>query len=168
MLEQDELYNVEFYLSEIIENIEKEFETMEFSFRTIKQSMEFRLGHMKFLKGKQIKWLQLSGKILTADIESLDAIKETVEAEQDNNDLEIEWTKGEKPNIFNFVIDSIRRKDKNSSVSVEWDGKEIGVDKKGNENIEVTELGKFILRKHSVTQGSDQSITRRREPSVCY
>lgn len=153
MLEADQQYNAEFYLSKLEKGIQEKFKTMEFSFRTIKQSMECRVGHMKFLPGKQIKWLKLTGKILTADVESLDNIRKTMEAKQGNKELDITFNQGKKSNIFTFKIDSIRRKHTESKVTLEWNGKEIGADEKGNKEIKVTKLGNFILRKVMTNQG---------------
>lgn len=155
-LKADQIYNAKFYLSKLTK-VPKEFSTMEFSFRTTAQSMEVTIHNLKFLPGKQIKWLKLSGKIMTADVEELQNIQKTLTAKQDNKELNISWN-SKSSKIFNFEIDSIQRKELPEELELYWDGDAINADIKGNKIIPVTPLGDFILRNTQVEQQPEQKI----------
>ncbi|MCF8218122.1 MAG: hypothetical protein K9J21_03965 [Bacteroidales bacterium] len=156
-LEADQIYNAEFYLSELTD-VPKDFSTMEFSFRTTAQSMEVKINNLKFLPGKQVKWLTLSGKILTADVEDVKNVRKILTAEQDSKELDISWTSTESSKVFNFKIDSIQRKKLPEELKLTWDGDEINAEEKGIKSIDITPLGDFILRNLKVTQQPEQKI----------
>ncbi len=156
-LEPDQHYKAEFLLGKLME-VPEEFETMEFSFRTIRQYMDIKTGNLKFLPGKQVKWLKLNGEVLTADVESTDRLTQTLKAYQDKKQLEVIWTSTADPNAYQFRIDSIERKEKASTILIEWDGEPVNSDQKGKEEIEITPLGDFKLRKVTANQKPDQHI----------
>ncbi|MFO8055329.1 MAG: MG2 domain-containing protein [Bacteroidales bacterium] len=157
-LQANTLYNAKLHLSKITE-VSDEYKTMEFSFRTVQQSLEIQPGNMRFLPGKQLKWLKLDGRVLTADVEDPETIKEVITAEQDGHTLNIQWMTEEASKEFLFEVDSISRKEQESEVKLMWNGKPVSAKQKGEDILPVTPLGIFKVRKVSVSQNPEQSVT---------
>lgn len=156
-LESGRLYNAAFYLSKIAD-LPKKFETLEFSFQTIKQSMELSVKQIKVLPGYQKKWQKLEGEILTADVADIQNLKDVVEANHNGSNLNINWIQTDNSNVYNFVIDSIPRLANDSYVTLEWDGKPISSPQKGKKKIEITQLSTYKLRTIRTRHNPEQYI----------
>ncbi|MCF8331529.1 MAG: hypothetical protein K9H84_03670 [Bacteroidales bacterium] len=144
-LESGRLYNAKFFLSKLID-IPKEFKTLEFSFKTMQQSLELSIQQIKTLPGKQKKWQKLEGQLRLADIEDIKNIKNVVTANHKGSSKDITWTKTKTPRLYNFVIDSIPRLIEKSHLTIKWNGKPISSPQKGKKIIEITRLGTYKLR----------------------
>ena len=135
-------YNVAFELSKLF-NVEKNLNTMEFSFNVIKQSMFVTIDGLKS-SSESSKQL-LYGVIKTNDKTENSKIERCITAKQNSKDLKITWTHNSNQKSHSFVINNITRRAKESYVDVAWNGKYIGADIKNNKSIRVPPLGEFTL-----------------------
>jgi len=157
-MDSGEEYYVKFALGELIDTIDSDLESFNFIFSTIKQSFDVTIEEQKTIDKQTLKWQQALGYIQTADYEDIEKIKEVLYANQDGNDLIINWTADNDNYIYYFTIDSISRSEKQSTVSIFWDGDEIGVDKTGKELLTVYALDDFRFITAKVIQQPEQYL----------
>ncbi len=79
-------------------------------------------------------------------------------ASQDGKSLTISWDPDPDGREHRFRIDSIQRKEKAGNVLLAWNGKSIGVQRKGDLEILIPALGEFSLMEVSVVQQPEQYI----------
>lgn len=156
-LRPNEIYHVHFHLSQIMQ-VPSPFETMAFSFHTIKPQMEVSTGNMVFLPGDQTQWLTLRGKVVTSDLEDLETVAKTLVARQDGNRVKIKWDNTGKSKVFNFRLDSLRRKDIESSIQIHYNGSAIGSNQRGTLDESVTARDVFILRSATAVQSPEKMV----------
>ncbi len=156
-LKANEIYHAHFQISRLMQ-VPSQFETMSFSFQTIKPQMEVSIGNMVFLPGSQTQWLTLHGKVITSDLEELTTVAKTLAARQDGNRVKIKWEKTDKSKLFHFRVDSIRRKSNESRITIHHNGNAIGADQKGTLNETVTPNGVFTLRKATAVQSPEKMV----------
>lgn len=99
--------------------------------------------------------MTLHGSLSTADVESSEKIEKMLEAHYRDNALRIDWQHNADTLRHDFSISGIRRQKEPSSVTLKWDGDVIGVDNKGERNIDVPILSFFDVTQASVI--SDES-----------
>jgi len=131
-LKPDTEYTAKLNLGKLYEDIEDEFKTFSFSFKTIQPNFKINLGN---LQSYSKEWQYVTGTLEAADITPLEKVKKVVKAEQDGRTLHIEWQEeAQDANYFTFTIDSIQRKIDDSQIQVSWDGQAMNVENEG-ENI---------------------------------
>ena len=139
----DTEYSVRVSLRKLYEDIDKEFATYTFSFKTLAPNFKIDLGD---LQSYSKQWQYITGSVQAADLISLENAKKLVRVTQDNKDLKITWPQEEgNANFFNFTIDSISRKIDDTSIEVSWDGKVLGVDNKGNNTLAIPGQNNFTI-----------------------
>jgi uncharacterized protein YfaS (alpha-2-macroglobulin family) len=157
-LPSNSAYNVEFYLSKLLPDVSKEMSTMKFSFKTMKQGFSVAVDGMKTTDKKTMRLQQLTGTLITADAADPKIVELLLTGTQEGKKLHVKWEHETDNATHRFVIDSIARKDKASSVELAWDGKELGVDMHNSETIIVPSLKDFKVTDVRVEQGQEQCI----------
>ncbi len=142
---------VSFHLNKLID-VPKDLKNFNFKFQTIKQSFELNIEEVKTTDKKTLRWQKILGIIQTSDAENTAQIKKILQASQEGEQLTINWKSNSLPfgegrggaglKHF-FEIDSVSRKKTASEVLLEWNGKPIDVEKKGEMKIEIPALGDF-------------------------
>ncbi len=136
-------YVVSVKLAKLYEDIAKEFKTYTFSFRTITPNFKVDLGN---LQSYSKQWQYLEASIQTSDVISLEKAKHLVSASQGEKKLKLKWpTEAADANYFNFTIDSIARKTTDSEILIQWDGKPIGAENKGENTFEIPGQNNFTI-----------------------
>jgi len=143
-LKSGKTYTVEFQLSEIME-VGKEFETMEFAFTVIRQSLFVSVDGLKTPDVEVLETQELFGKVRTSDNASNKDIEKCLKAQQDGKDLVVQWTHGENSKVHAFKVLNIERGNKESFVELEWKGEPIGADVSEEKEVRVPPLGEFTL-----------------------
>ncbi len=156
-LKPDQIYNVKFYLSKILE-VPNNLKTFEFSFETIKQTFAVNVEGFITLDNNDLTLNRINGSVLTADITDADALRRILTAEENNAKLPVKWTFGDDERTFNFSIDSVQRNDEEQKVIINWDGKPIGVDEKGSKEVNIPSLKNFTLLDTKIYQQPEQYI----------
>ena len=142
-LAPDTEYTVTLKLSRFFENIENEFNSYTFSFKTITPNFKVNLG---YLQSYNKEWQYLTGSIETADQNTIAGVKAILEATQDDQKLNIEWpADSAKGLFFNFTIDSIHRKKENSQIRISWDGSSIESTTQGQSTLNIPAQSRFTL-----------------------
>ena len=142
-LKPDTEYVVTVKLNKLYEDIAKEFKTYTFSFHTIKPNFKVDLGK---LQSYSKQWQYVEASIETSDVISLEKAKQLVSASQGEKKLKLKWpAEAADANYFNFTIDSIARKITDSEILIQWDGKPIGAENKGENTFEIPGQNNFTI-----------------------
>ncbi len=152
-----EFYNVKFYLSKLMK-VPDSLAVMEFQFQTMQQDFELKVdNHKAYNKNDRTKE-KLYGSILTADVAEEKDVEKLLTAEQNGNKLHITWTHDAKNRVHYYLIDSVKRSNTTSYVSLYYDGKAIDVNKSGKKDVEIPSLGTFKLMYVRVVNDNEQYI----------
>ncbi|MEI6822242.1 MAG: MG2 domain-containing protein [Bacteroidota bacterium] len=137
-------YDVKFYLSKLMK-VPDSLATMEFQFQTMQQDFELKVDNHKAYSKNDRTREKMYGSILTADVANEKDIELLLTAEQESKNLHITWTHDAKNRVHYFLIDSVKRGNTTSYVSLNFNGSTIGVKKKGTKDVEIPSLGVFKL-----------------------
>jgi len=150
-------YEVSFRLSKLVQ-VPDSMKTMVFGFHTISQDFEVVLDGSRAYSAQSAEKEKLMGFVMTADAESLEKIKPVISATQNGKNLPVSWSQDEQKRKHSFTVDSIARGKKESTVQISFNGKSIGVDKKGNLSHKVYALDDFTLTKIVTKRMPEQVI----------
>jgi uncharacterized protein YfaS (alpha-2-macroglobulin family) len=150
-------YKVLFDLSGI-EDVPSHLKTFEFQIQTIRQNFSVEIEGLQTYNSQDLQWMKLNGRILTADVIENEQIESVLNVNQNNRSLKITWEHENNGKIHVFSADSIERKETEEKVDVVWNGKDIGVDASGKEQIIIPALGDFKLLNITVVQQPEQYI----------
>ncbi|NND62866.1 MAG: hypothetical protein HKN48_06690, partial [Flavobacteriaceae bacterium] len=140
-LKPDTEYTVTVLLHKLFEDIDKEFKTYTFRFKTITPNFKIDLGN---LQSYSKEWQYLTGSLSSSDILDVGKAKEILEVTQNKNDISLVWDVEEgEGKFFNFRIDSIRREVDDSKIEIAWNGDPIGSDFKGSNTFAIPGQNNF-------------------------
>ncbi len=142
-LEPDTEYAVTVALNKLFEDIDRDFKTYTFSFKTIAPNFKINLGN---LQSYDKNWQYLTGTLEASDILTASKINTVLAVEQSDKKIKVKWDNTtENAQYFSFKIDSISRKTDDSELNISWNGKELGADNQGTETYTIPGLNKFVV-----------------------
>ncbi len=142
-LEPDTEYAVTVALNKLFEDIDRDFKTYTFSFKTIAPNFKINLGN---LQSYDKNWQYLTGTLEASDILTASKINTVLAVEQSDKKIKVKWDNTtENAQYFSFKIDSISRKTDDSELNISWNGKELGADNQGAETYTIPGLNKFVV-----------------------
>ncbi len=150
-------YSVTLALEPLFENIEKEFNTYTFSFKTIAPNFKINLGN---LQSYSREWQYVTGTLNAADILDGSKMEDVIEVTQDGKDLPIKWDNlTDNAQYYSFKIDSISRKKDDSEIQISWSGKPLDIDNEGTESYPIPGLNKFVIVDAKTSSGANAVLT---------
>ena len=150
-------YFAEFSLGKLMK-VDDELRTFSFKFKTIKQAFDYGIEEQKTIDKKKLKYQQITGFVNTADAAAPDDIEKILTVTEKGKKLSVKWTSDIDNIQHKFVIDSIERFEKATTLILKWNGKAIGVNKKEEQKIEIPAIGDFNLMSYKVIQYPDQYL----------
>ncbi|WP_298899530.1 MG2 domain-containing protein [uncultured Psychroserpens sp.] len=136
-------YTVVVKLDKIYKDMPKDYEDYTFQFKTITPNFNILTNA---LQSYSKKWQHLEAVIKSADIISLDDAKKLVKATQNGKQLKLHFNEAEKNSkYFEFKIDSINRLVEDSEIVIQWDGKVIKAENKGENTIQIPGINNFKI-----------------------
>ena len=160
-LEPDTYYEVKLQLDEVMSEVEDQLETFEFQFSTLKQGLFVSVFGLEPMDEEKMDFYTLRGKLSTADYEEWETVEKLLVIKMDNEVLPVKW--GHENSLEHvFEVDSIRREVDRGKVTVEWNGKDIGLKYSvGKREITVPALGDFNLEDQEVINSPNQYVSLR-------
>ncbi|NQU34642.1 MAG: hypothetical protein HQ521_15540 [Bacteroidetes bacterium] len=148
-LEFNQLYNVKVFLDKLFKMDRNQDKIFKFNIRVFPQNLTFKRDELQSYKGKDAKYNFLDVRIISSEPIGDKNIEKLLFAEQDGRKLEITPLISDKVDFKEFRIENIERKETQSIVIISWDGKEIGSDDVGIEEVPVppANVFKFISAK---------------------
>jgi alpha-2-macroglobulin len=157
-LPSDQVYEAEFFLSKLVPEIPSNLKTMQFGFRTMRQSIDVSIDGMRTTDRQTLRLQQMRGTLNTADGADSKAIEQTLTVTQDGKPLKINWTHEGNNVTHTFTVDNIKRSEKEGKVTVEWNGEAIGAKTKDSKVIAIPALGDFKVVSARAEQGQEQCV----------
>jgi hypothetical protein len=133
----------------------------EFGFSAMQQSFSVTVEGLLAADSTDIAQQKLTGRLVTADVESEAKVEEILAVSHRGQDLEIAWDHHSDRRSHAFVVAGIVRGEEASTVDLRWDGAPIGVDEKAAREIDVPSLDTFNVGQARAVQGREQYIELR-------
>lgn len=157
-LKAGQVYEVDFALSTLIENIPADLKTFEYTFQVIPLNFEVSIDNIKTYVKTDLKRQKVDGNLQTSDFAENEMVEKMFTAQQEGKALQVSWTHTGEGKQHNFVIEEVQRTDAASKVTVVADGKVLGVEQRDEREIEIPALGDFKITNVKVEQSSTQNI----------
>lgn len=159
--DSDTYYKVKLDLETYVEEVEDGLEEFEFQFSTLKQGLFLSVEGLEPMEEEKMDFYQLKGKLSTVDYEGWESIEGLLAVKMEGNLMPIKWGH-ENVLEHQFFVDSIPRAVDRGLITVEWNGKDIGLkNDHGKREVIVPALGDFKLESHEVTNSPNQFVSLR-------
>ena len=150
-------YTVTLKLNEIYKEISQDFKNYTFQFKTITPNFSIQT---ESLQSYSKEYQYLEGVVKSADIISLIDVKKVIKASQKGKSTKIVWNESyQESKVFEFKIDSIKRFVEDSKLEVNWNGKPINSDSKGENEILIPGKNNFKVVSVKVNNTNEQYIS---------
>jgi uncharacterized protein YfaS (alpha-2-macroglobulin family) len=159
-LKSGQEYKVKLHLSKLLQ-VDSKYATMNFGFQVIKQNFTFTGEGLQTYDKSDMLTQKYKGYITTADVIDGEEIESVLSAELDGVEKHINWTHSTDGKSHHFVVDSLIRKEEERELLMTWNGKTIGVQVKGEEQIEIPALNVFKVLNAKVVQQPQQYVSIR-------
>ncbi|WP_445456724.1 alpha-2-macroglobulin family protein [Flavobacterium sp. HNIBRBA15423] len=154
-LESDKEYQVTFHLSEV-KDVKSELKNFNFTIKTIKQDF---IVSILDLQSYSKDYMYLNGVITTSDNLDFESAKKLVKVSQDGKLVKVKFDKDlSSEKEFKFVIDSIQRFVEDSKITINWNGKEEGIDQKGTLEYDIPGKSNFKIITAEVQEDNNQVL----------
>ncbi len=150
-------FEASFNLDKLVD-VPDSMKTMVFSFQTITQDFEVFTEQSRAYSSSNLSKERLTGYVLTADAEDAEKIKTVIKAEQNGKTLPLSWSQSDDKRKHVFTIDSIQRGRSASEVVISYNGKDIGVDKKGQIQYTIHGINEFKVKGLETKRYPDEVI----------
>jgi len=141
-----------------IMDVPDQFSTFNFQFSIITPSFSVYPGNLISTGEKDKKMKKIEGKLISADVMEINEVQKLLKASSLQTSYPVKWEAGAGVNEFNFVIDSLQRREESYQVDIEWDGKPLDIDQKGNYTYEIPSVFDFLYLGTNISQGEEQYI----------
>ncbi|RFC55030.1 alpha-2-macroglobulin family protein [Brumimicrobium aurantiacum] len=155
--ESDATYWVEFKLGDLID-LPNELEVFKFPFSTIKQAINLEVDGLKSYADGSMDWYQLKGSAITADVMSIKTLNENTTFSVNGTSKKVKWTKKGNQHIYEFTLDSIRRKNENGTVEINWNTYLKGDKESQTVSHVIPAMGDFKITGTTVVQYPEQYV----------
>ena len=159
-MKSDTKYKVNVNLSKLME-VQAEYSNLKFNFQTIKQTFTLTGEGLQSYDKTDMLYQKYKGYITTADVIVDDEIESVLEATLNSQKRSIEWMHSADGKQHHFVVDSLKRQEEKGELSLEWNGSSIGVDEKGEKEVEIPALNVFKVMSAKVIQQPEQYVSIR-------
>ncbi len=144
-----------------LDNVSDNLKPYEFSLKAFKQDFGVQINGLQISGTQTKKETQentITGYISLNDSEADEAVNAMLSATQADSDKTIEWDHQSANKRHVFTIKGVERGETASAVNISWNGKSIGVDKSGNQVVEIPALSQFDITGILGHQTSEQYI----------
>ncbi|WP_316767041.1 alpha-2-macroglobulin family protein [Pedobacter frigiditerrae] len=163
-LEPDQKYEATINLSQIT-TTEKGLEEFDFDFKVIKPGLNLSQSGLVSQNNTSLTYMKLMGEINTADFEEQQSIEKSLNLDFEQK-LKVKWTHDPEKHRSTFVIDSIKKINKETTLILNWNGEAINADDdKGEEKVIIPAKTIFKVLDIKAVQGAeDYALIQCSEP----
>lgn len=142
-LKSGELYNGKLYIGKLFD-VPAGLETMEFSFQVIPQDIAVEDDGIHSYPGNDGCYY-LTGTVTTADVAQAENVAQCLKANLGGSDINVSYIQNEDRRTGKFRIDSIRRGNETSKLTLNYSGTDIQAQREGKIELEVPPTGEFSI-----------------------
>lgn len=149
-------YEATFFVNKITDVADK-FKEFKFDFKVIQQDFHVSIDGLSAYSNKQLEKQQLKGNVVFADVVDGNKVNTIVTAKQGDRSLTINWIpKSDK--LYEFTVDTIWRGEDESEVLLQWNGKNLNIEKELETEVEIPAIGDFKITRAFVVQRPEQYV----------
>lgn len=154
-LKSGKKYTASFALSKIL-NVPKGFETFDFGFETVRQSMDVRIVNLEYPNRSDLSKLNLAGILYTADMAENEAVEKTLTiSSYDNTAIKWKHTDGK---THAFSIEGITREQNEKTITIKYDGSAIDAEQKDEIQYTIPAINDFSILSAQAVHGEEQYV----------
>lgn len=159
----NELYEVSFKLGKV-RKVPSKFNDFVFNVQIIKPSFSVEENGLRANNGSKDK-MNLSGTLLTADVEENAKVEQVLGAKLMGNAVKIKWQHNEANKTHNFIIENVERGANTNKLSLNSDGNALAVKQNDNKEIDVPAVGDFkVLAVRPVQEDENFTLIQFSDP----
>lgn len=136
-------YSVAVQLDRLFEEVPKGLRSFSFPVKIRDLFLDLELEGLRAEDPADLSRQMLTGRVTTSDVVELEEIKQVVSASQKNSRLDLNWEQSPDQMVHHFTIQGVSRGESPSEVSVEWNGRSLGIEREGKESWPVPSLSDF-------------------------
>lgn len=141
-LEADKLYEVTFQLGKVTD-VPGKFKELVFNFQTIQPA--FKVTNTGLRSSGDKEHMFLEGNLQTADAEEPAKVQQLLVARLQEAALKITWEHSNNNKTHRYRVDGITRSKKELPLLLQWNGKALDIENKGQDKLAVPAVGDFKL-----------------------
>ncbi len=141
-LKPGQVYTAKLKLSELME-VPDSLEVFDFGFQILRPDFEWGSVQLLATPESQMTLYKLQGTVLSADEEHLEDLDELIKAEFSGQKLRVTWEVGKTPLQYIFEVDSLKRQDEATTISLTINKDVKGSERLGDKKLELAALGDF-------------------------
>lgn len=153
----DHSYNVTFNLGKI-RAVPEALKQFSFLIKTIKADFSVDIDGIRSIGINGVVRTEISGSLTTSDIFPPEKVEKMVQGNQYGVALPIRWEHTGNQTLHKFVIGEVKRTDDPGKVQVNWNGKFIDADRKGDQEVVIPSATNFCLLNTIVVSGTTPYI----------
>lgn len=156
-LSSNQIYTVSLELDEIMD-VDNGYEEFNFQFATKPQKIDVSDPSLIEYDSYNLEWYSLRGTVSMTDHFDTTKLKDLITVNLGNQKQQVHFEEAYGENEYYYIVDSIKRSEKETKVTVAWDGEVISSFSNGSTSIKVPALGDFNLSSYNVSDQDDQSV----------
>ena len=157
----NELYEVDFKLNKVM-SVPSKFKKFTFNIQTIQPSFQVEENGLRSA-GKNT--MQLTGQIITADVETSANIEKILAANYNGSKMNIKWQHNEANKTHGYIIENIQRTNNSNNLTLSWNGDAINAKIKDEKNIAVPAIGDFkVLNIRAIQEQEQYALVQFSDP----
>ncbi|MFN3839509.1 MAG: alpha-2-macroglobulin family protein [Cyclobacteriaceae bacterium] len=150
-------YEVKLLLSKLVQ-VPSDLKTFVWSFQTIAQNFELAVDNVKPYVKAELTRQKIEGVLTTSDFAPAEVVERSLRASQEGKNLNITWAHTGEGRQHNFIVEDVERKETESKVLLTVNGKELGISRTDEQEIEIPSLSDFKVMSVRVDQASGQHV----------
>lgn len=157
-LSSGQVYEVDFFLSKLVDNLPADLRTFTYNFQVIPQNFEVSVQNIKPYVKTELTKQRIEGTLNTADFADEKAVEKMLSAQQEGKGLDVKWSHTAEGKQHSFTVENVVRKEKASLVKLAVKGSALGITQNAEEDVEIPALGDFKVTNVRVEQGNSQHV----------
>ena len=153
-------FKASFKLGELLK-VPDELETFVFTFQTFNQVFEINEPMMEAVDPQSLIYQKMTGELTAADVEKPEFIEKLFTASHEGKNIHVKWEHSSDQHTHRFILDSLIRERKETTVLIEMDGQAAGAEQKLRREIKMPALGDFKVMAALVESGENQYVSIR-------
>jgi uncharacterized protein YfaS (alpha-2-macroglobulin family) len=138
-----EEYSFSIAMDRLFEEIPSALREFNFNVQVKDLFLNVQLEALQTPDARDLGRQQLSGKVIASDVVKAEDVQKILSAYQGDSELQLNWPSTAEERIHPFVITGIERGDTPSEVLVQWNGRPLKVDQKGEKSWQIPSLSDF-------------------------
>lgn len=127
-----------------LQKIDPSLDDFVLDLETVKQEFDLQVNSLLPIADADDQ-MQLTGAIITADTADVKDVEKILQVKLNGKKQKIDWVQEVDHKTHRFTVNNIQRENAIGKLSVEWDGKPLASDKKGQREVEVPQRNIFTM-----------------------